>query len=357
MIPEKPMSRCLRRAMSALAVAAAAALLGTFPAASARVPASAGDLVAKLPQVMNPFYMTMAEGRLYIVENNSTAHLYAMGAKGVSFVKTFGRAGQGPGEFDFMYLVRVCGDHLDIPGTNKLARFSLDGDYLDETPLPVPVFKGGISRLGPNFVVRDFQFGPEGSATAIRLVDKTFKLIREIGVRKDSMSFEKINLATDYYSPRVVGDQIFVIEAAKETIVTVYDRNGLRQKEVRLPLLPIKMTAALREAIIKPIRDDREMKARWAAFEKRIYLPDQTPGLDYFEVTDGKFIARTYRYRQDAAEFAVFDQDGRELRRMFLPFTGRLSNGVLFCFYNGRFFYLRENVDDEIWELRSEKAW
>jgi hypothetical protein len=316
-----------------------------------------GELVAKLPQVLDPFFITMADGRIYIVENSSTAHIYTMGAKGVTFVKTFGREGQGPGEFDFMYLIRVFKDHLDIPGSQKLARFSLDGEYINEVKLPIQAFKGGIYRLGENYLAKNVQFGDKGTITTIRLYGKDFKLIREIGTRKDSMGLEKINLVADYYSPRVAGDQIFVIDAGKESIVTVYDRNGIRQKEIRLPLLPVKMTAALKEAIIKPLRENREMKAGWAAFEKRLFFPDQTPGLDYFDVLDGKYVTRTYQYRRDTAEFVIFDLQGRELRRMFLPFTGRLSNGVLFCFYEGRYFYLRENSEEEVWELHSEKVW
>jgi hypothetical protein len=56
-------------------------------------------------------------------------------------------------------------------------------------------------------------------------------------------------------------------------------------------------------------------------------------------------------------EFVIFDQEGRELRRIFLPHTGRLSNGILFCFYQGLYFYLRENVEEEVWVLHSEKVW
>lgn len=316
-----------------------------------------GELVAKLPEVMDPFHMTMADGRLYIVENFSVAHLYRMGAKGVAFVKTFGREGQGPGEFDFMYRIRVLADHLDVSASHKLVRFSRDGEYIDEVKVPVGMFKGGIYRIGESYLAGDLQLDPKETTRTIRLYDKNFKLIREIGAHKEPMGLDKINLVSDVFSPRVVGDQIFVILSGKESIVTVYDRNGIRQKDIRLPLAPIKMTAALREAIIKPLREDRELRSGWAEFEKRIFLPDQTPGLDYFDVVDGKFVARTYKYRQDSVEFAVFDPEGRELRRTFLPFTGRLSNGILFCFYQGRYFYLRENVDEEVWELHSEKVW
>lgn len=319
-------------------------------------PASA-DLVAKLPQVLNPFFITIADGRVYIVENSSTAHIFAMGAKGVAFVKTFGRAGQGPGEFDFMYLIRVFKDHLDIPGSFKLARFSLDGEYIDEVKVPIQAFKGGIYRLGENYLAKDVQFDSKWATSTIRLYDNNFKQIREIGVQKEAMGIEKINLAANYYSPRVADNRIFVIASGRESVVTIYDRNGIRQKEIRLALEPIKMTAALKEAIIKPLREDRELRPGWKDFEKRIYLPDQTPGLDYFEVVDGKFVTRTYKYRENSVEFAIFDQQGRELRRIFLPHTGRLSNGILFCFYQGRYFYLRENSEEEVWELHSDKVW
>ena len=338
----------IRHSFLRLAIAAALALsAGTASA----------ELVAKLPEVLNPFFLTIVDGRMYIVEDSVAAHIYTLGPQGAAFIKTFGREGQGPGEFDFIYLIRPFKDHLDIPGSNKLARFSLDGDYISEVAVTVGAFKGAVYRLGDGYVIRDVHFDEKGAATTIRLYDKNFKLVKEIGARTASASLTKINLVASYYAPRVFGDRLFVIDAARESVVTVYDRNGVRQKEIRLPLEPIRMTAALREAVIKPIKDGWTGPMSWADYEKRLFFPDETPGLDYFEVLDGKFVARTWRYRQDKVEFALFDGEGRELKRLDLPFTGRLSNGILFCFYQGRYFYLRENPEEEVWELHAEKAW
>lgn len=315
------------------------------------------ELVAKLPQVMNPFFLTIADGRMYIVENAVAAHIYTLDTKGVAFVKTFGREGQGPGEFDFIYTIRAFKDHLDIPGSHKLARFSLDGDYVSEVTVTVGAFKGAVYRLGDGYVARDVDFDETGATTTIRLYDKDFKLVKEVGARKEPAGLMKINLVANYYAPRVAGDQLYVIDAAQDSIVTVYNRTGVREKEIRLPLEPVKMTSALREAIVKPVKESLNRMISWEEYEKRLIFPDRTPGLDYFEVCDGRFVARTYKYRQDLAEFAVFDLQGRELKRMDLPFTGRLSNGILFCFYQGRYFHLRENPDEEVWELHVEKAW
>lgn len=319
--------------------------------------AASAELVAKLPQVMNPFFLTIADGRMYIVENSVAVHIFTVDPKGVSFVKTFGHEGQGPGEFNFIYTVRPFKDHLDIPGSHKLARFTLDGDYVSEVKVAVGAFKGAVYRLGDGYIVRGLNSDEKGTTTTIHLYDKDFKLVREIGSRTSSEGPMKINLVADYFAPRVAGDQLYVIDAGKDSVVTTYDRNGVQQKEIRLPLEPVKMTAAQREAVIRPIKEGWTGPLPWEDFEKRLFFPDQAPGLDYFEVLDGKFVARTWKYRQDKVEFVLIDGQGQELRRLDLPFTGRLSNGILFCFYQGRYFYLRWNSEDEVWELHAEMAW
>jgi hypothetical protein len=313
-----------------------------------------GELFSKMPEVIYPFFLTIAEGRIYIVEHSSTAHIYTIDSNEVTYVKTFGREGQGPGEFGFMYRIRVLEDHLDVSGRHKLARFSLDGEYMDEVKVAVGMFKGGIWQIGENYLVRDLQFSPKGTTQIIRLYDRDFKLIREIGTHLEAMRFEKINLVSEVFLPRVADDQIFVITSGKDSIVSVYDRIGVLQEEIHLPLEPIKLTTPLKEAIIKPLREHPELKQRWKMFEERLYFPKKTPGLDYFDIVDGQFIARTYKYHQNSVEIVVFDRHGQEMQRKFLPHTGRLSNGILFCFYQGRYYYLVENVEEEIWELHCE---
>jgi hypothetical protein len=333
-------------------------LWGIGAALALSAPPAEADLIAKLPEVMNPFFVTIADGRMYVVENEVSVHIYTLDAKGVSFLKTFGREGQGPGEFDFIYGVRPFRDHLEIPGSYKLARFSLDGGYQSELAITFGVFKGAVYRLGDGYVARDLDIGEKGTAMTVRLYDKDLRLVKEIGRRTEPTTVMKINVAAGYYGARVSGDRLYVIDAAHETVVTAFDRNGVRMKEIKLPLEPLKITAALKAAILKPLKEGwAGSPTPWAEFEKRLYFPDETPGLDYFDVLDGGFVARTYRYRGDKVEFVRFDAEGRELRRLDLPFTGRLSNGILFCFYQGRYYYLRENPEEEVWELHAETAW
>jgi len=320
------------------------------------LPAKA-ELVAKLPQVMNPFFVTIAEGRLFVVENSCVAHIYKLADRDVSLVRTIGREGQGPGEFDFMYTIRVREGRLDAIASHKYVRYSLDGEYIDELKFLVPVFKGGIDRVGPNFLVGDYAFDPPSSAKTIRLYDGKFKLLREIGIWKDTQVFGKLNPAPNYQTFRVSGDRMYIVETSRETKVTVRDADGNVLEEIRLPLEPAKMTAALKSSIIKALKDSYGPDlSRWDRVEKMLVFSDYAPGLDWFDVADGMFIARTYRYRGDEVEFAFFDMAGKEIKRMFLPFTGRNSNGIPFCVHEGLFYYLKMNEADDTYELHALKA-
>jgi hypothetical protein len=126
-------------------------------------------------------------------------------------------------------------------------------------------------------------------------------------------------------------------------------------QEIRLPLESAKLTATLKEAIIKALKESYGPDSSWNMVEKMLVFSDYAPGLDWFEVADGMLIARTYRYRGDEVEFAFFDLNGKEIKRMFLPFTGRNSNGIPFCVHQGRFYYLKMNEADDTYELHALK--
>ncbi|MCK7468544.1 MAG: hypothetical protein MZU91_10885 [Desulfosudis oleivorans] len=226
--------------------------------------------------------------------------------------------------------------------------------------MTVGVFKGAAFRLGDGYVVRDLNFDEKGTATTIRLYDKDFKPVKEIGVRTNSAE------GLDEDQPRLglLRPARGRRPALRDRRRTGFRRHGLRpergpgKNEIRLPLEPLKMTDALKAAVIKPIKDSWDETDPLGGLRKAPGLSRaSTPGLDHFEVLDGTYVVRTYKYRQDLVEFARFDEQGRELGGLDLPFTSRLSNGILFCFYQGRYYFLRENPDEEVWELHAVKAW
>ncbi len=311
------------------------------------------ETVARLPQVKNPLCIALTNERVYVVEDSSQVHIFDRGPNGIAFKKTFGRQGDAPGDLIEIYHLYPFKDHLEILTFGRFARFSPDGLFLDEQKFPLRVFKDGVFRIGEKFLARDFRFDDQDLSISIRLYEKDFRNVQELVTHRMPLG-NKPGLVTDYCSVRVVGDQAYVIESGKVTKIMVYDQAGLKQREFGLALEPVQVTPALKQALLKPLKDEPD----WRAEDEALYtFPDRTPGLDFFDIVDGKCVARTYNYRGNSVEFAIFDLQGRELNRVFLPAVGRLSHDLLFCFFQDRFYYLRKNPDDQAWELHEEKAW
>jgi hypothetical protein len=316
------------------------------------MPLAAGT-IARLPQVTRPLGLVLTNERIYIVDDSSQVHIYNRGPMGILFAGTFGRQGDGPGEFNDIYHVLPRKDHLEVLTFGRLARFSLDGRFLDETSLPIRVFKDGISRIGENYLARDLRYEDSGLLVTIRLYDKDFRKLQELVNHRMPLG-DKISLVSDYYSACVVGDHAYVVESGNETRVAVYDQYGGKQREFSLPLEPVRLTPEVREILFRPFREQPEFHSD----DESLYdFPEWAPGLDYFDVVDGKCIARTFNYRGDLVEFAIFDLEGRELGRVFLPNLGFLYHGIRFRFFQDRYYYLRKNATDGVWELNEEKAW
>ena len=256
-----------------------------------------------------------------------------------------------------MYAIRVREGKLDATASNKLVRYTLDGDYIDEMKFPAPVFKGGLDRVGDNFLVGDYEILPSSQAKTIRLYDGKFKRLRDIGVWQNSADLGKINPAMDYQTFRVAGNRMYIVETSRETKVTIRDVGGNVLKEIRLPLELLKMTAGLKESIIEALKESYGPDlSRWNMVEKRLFFSDYAPGLDWFDVVDGMFVARTYRYKGDDVEFVFFDMDGKEIKRMFLPFTGAIPTASRSAFPAGHYYYLKMNEADDTYELHAIKV-
>ncbi|MEN8155266.1 MAG: hypothetical protein ABFR75_14725 [Acidobacteriota bacterium] len=311
---------------------------------------SYGEKMAELPMVMKPFSMTIGQGRLYIIEEKSKIHIFKIGNNNARFIKTFGTYGEGPGEFRFIHRLAVRNNYLEIPTSGKYARFTLDGKLIDEKKLPFRVFKNGIYKTEKNYLIRDFITTNKSMDIKIKLYGSDLNLLKELGVKSEKFNPNRINVAGNYFSCFVDDNMIYIVESTKETTVKKYDQDGKFLSEIKLLLESIQMDAGLREKMTGELSEGMN-KAIWKVVKKRFFLPDYVPGLNWFGIDNGRIIVRTYRFNDDKAEFVFFDHKGKELKRVFLYDTGRTSGGIRFCFNNGYYYYLKENVDDEIWEL------
>lgn len=317
----------------------------------------AAQIVTELPQLQKPSFITTRGDRLYVVEETALIHIFEKKEGRYVFLKTFGNAGEGPGEFGgYIHRIQVKPDHLEIPTHNRLARFDFDGRFLDEIRLPITVFKNSITRLGRNFVTRNWQVDKKkGLVSSIRLYGPDFKLIRELASRvimKDPEHFYPIQ---DFCRYLVDGETCYVVHSSAESsFAQVLNTKGEETRIIHLPIEGETVDDAMKEIVLKPDKDGFEDKKELDEYLKRVVFPDRTPGFDFFDLIDSGFVARTHRYSGEKTDFVFFDTTGRELKRKALRHTGSVANGRLFAFHEGAYLYLRDNIDQEVWELVSE---
>ena len=224
------------------------------------LPATA-EMVARLPQVKSPLCIALTNERVYVAEDSSQVHIFDRGPNGIAFKKTFGRQGDAPGELIEIYHLYPFKDHLEILTFGRFARFSPDGRFLDEQKFPLRVFKDGVFRIGEKFLARDFRFDDQDLSIAIRLYEKDFRNVQELVTHRMPLG-NKPGLVTDYCSVRVVGDLAYVIESGKETKVMVYDQAGARQREFGLVLEPVQVSPALKEILLRPLKEEPGLARR-----------------------------------------------------------------------------------------------
>jgi hypothetical protein len=76
------------------------------------------------------------EGSIYVVDSGAK-NIKKFDAQG-KFLKTFGREGQGPGEFGGLYYSTFAKDRLVVwdSGNRRLCSFTADGDYIESMNIP-----------------------------------------------------------------------------------------------------------------------------------------------------------------------------------------------------------------------------
>ena len=74
---------------------------------------------------------------------------------------------------------------------------------------------------------------------------------------------------------------------------------------------------------------------------------------------NNKILIETYQKKDKKSRFVTLDQNGKVQREIYLPDAepGRvkMSPHATYCLANNKFYYLKENLDDEAWELHVER--
>ena len=326
-----------------------------------------------LPEVMKPSMIDVSEDRLYVMDAEQI-HVYSL--KELKHINSFGRKGEGPGEYQIIpqMPLRLYADKqiVMIESINKVLMFDHDGNYKKE--IRKRPFINIIQPAGQNFIGRRIIQPRDGSesSSSVWIYDREMKDVKKLYQQKfiQQGNFPKLrlNMGKDFLLFSVYRDMVFIERSMDGPFIDVYDANGKKLYEVKIPYDKRRITRAYKDFVEKELGQDphivgqlRANQMSWKEFSKNfIYeYPEFYPSVQTLEVTNGKIYVKTFDIKEGKEKYLIMDLKGKLLKTLYLKPTVKkwimsTMMGInLEIIRNDKVYYLAVNEDEE-WELHEQ---
>lgn len=175
----------------------------------------------------NPASVASLESGEWVVLDHHEASVLKLYAADGRFLRTLGRKGQGPGEFEYAGMVSPrSGDTLDVVDIDLLRITTLTARGQLQRTRRVPVPFTSLGEVGPGrFIVSEMLHGPESVGLPLHVVDET-RVIRSFGA--DPPLEDLRNPTVTFRFVAGAGDGTVWSAAPGEYVLERWDADGQR---------------------------------------------------------------------------------------------------------------------------------
>jgi hypothetical protein len=312
--------------------------------------------VATFPDLKNPNQLYLDDSRIYMVDDT---FIYIYSSKDYSFIKRFGKRGEGPEEFKLSAnetpFLSICDDHLQAISTGRVSFFTKDGKFIKVlTTIEGDIFQ----KIGNSYVgwkrIKDNNIQYE----LINLYDSSFKKIKEISRRESGIQpgKRKINPLTWFVNNfQVYKDKIFIDK--KEFTIFVFNEKGEKLYDINLESEKMRINDEMRKRILHYYEvESPYWKIRWPRLKSWFVFSEFFPIVRNFQVVDDKIYINTFLEKNDKSGFIILDLQGKVLKKTLLPLK-KESFFVIYPFFikNNKLYQVLFNDKVEEWELHVEE--
>lgn len=332
-----------------------------------------GEKIGVLKEVLKPESMTVADGKLFVVQREK---FYVYSLDGLELLTSFGKKGEGPGELKVMPLIpnsiTVLPEAYFIEGVAKVMFLSKEAKLIKELKKTNPMSLLKILPVGENYAaVQMVNPTPTDKKhyLALSLLDPELNLIKVLYKQEFPERETEIVMVTDSIHFDVHDDKIYVEESDNGFLIEVFDAAGARLSSIRKHCAPQKISEKDRAAIFENFKQDDFVRAivrrqgGWENFKKSITFdyPETYPCIRDILVTGDKIYVSTYERKGDTEKYVVMDLAGETLSTPYLPipqdssFIARTMgrDNRFYGISGGKYYYLKENPEEEEWGLHS----
>jgi hypothetical protein len=310
------------------------------------------EKMVSFSNIFNPKMLFVDENKLYIADQYS---VFIFSTVDYKLLYQLGRKGEGPGEFLSTPGFQVLKDRILLYDREKIVFFSKDGKIIEEKRFHRSYFLD-IAFLGKNFIAMNMEMDEKNrSGFDINLYNQDFKKIKILNEGEKINLFSRKKKKNPLIGPlidfKLMDNRIYIVDGRKGFHIEVYSDKGIKLVEIKKDIKKIKPNDIHKERRYKEIQYIPVVRRRGLDYiKKNTYFPEYLPEILDFFVSDGRLYVKTYVIKEAKEEFKVLDTKGNLIKTIYLP----QSQKRLFAFYKNSFFYLKENEEEEEWELYRE---
>ena len=303
-----------------------------------------------LEEIGRPDMLDVDGDRLYITEG---ASIYIYSIKDLSLIKKFGKAGEGPREFQVGRFLRlnIRPDDLQVISVGKVSYFTKSGDFIKEKRTSAQNQR--FEPIGENFVGNSSVRENKINYITLNVYDSALKKVREIHRWESYNQDGKMPAFPDPPVYSVRNDKIFVLRG-NDFAIDAYDAAGKKLLSITREYKKRKVTAEDKKMYHHSFSTDLHLKQYYPEVKNIIHFTGYFPAIEEFMASGDKLYVWTHKKEQGKTEFFVFDMKGKLLKKVYLPFLKR----NYFTYFpitirNDTLYQLVDNSDTETWELHA----
>jgi hypothetical protein len=308
------------------------------------------EKVAVLPELMKPKAMTVDDTQLYVTEG---ASVFIYSLKDFKLLKKFGKAGEGPQEFQVLpqvsLIIDVTTDRIIVNSFGKISYFTKQGEFIKEVKTKsLAVF---LQPLGDNFLGMSVIAQDGERYRTINLYDAELNKLKEIFRAKDDFQAGKgLKMLTRPLIYQAYEDKI-LLPGEDDATIDVFDKEMKKLFSVHLDQEKRKVDQKFKDTIINIIKTNPETKNYFEAL-KPITFPDYFPAIARFFVDDDTIYVMTWKIENSINEFFTYDISGKFKKRLLVPIQYETElQPYPITINKGKLYQIVENEEEEVWEF------
>ncbi len=317
------------------------------------------EKVAVLEEVGRPDSIVFGNGYLYVLEGTT---IYMYDSKTYKYKGKFGKNGEGPGEikkspFGGVLLVWPFNNKVYISSMAKLSIFSKEGKF--EKEYKTSVFDANYP-FKDNYITFSNKIieGKKAPVLAVYLSNKKFERIKTLYITDIEVGQNAgFNFPFTTITAIPFKNKIYLVDGLNGFSIKILDQNGVEINSFKKPFKIDKVSGEYIDNTVKWFKNDPTWKNIYGFFKNRIKYKKTFPPIYGMEVKNNNIYIFTSKIQKGLRECIIFDLKGKELKRLFLPVKQvyGMEFSVKFTINKDGFFYLKENIDEEVIELHKSK--